>query len=72
MVTLSHLFERQKGPYRLLIVEDVQGQIHHWHATSDKHLGVIKEEDNEIYAVDFHASGEKFATSGADSKVSVW
>ncbi len=49
------------------IVQDTNGQIHHWHATSEMHLGMTKEEGNEIYAVDFHPIGVKFATAGLDS-----
>jgi len=50
-------------------MEDVAGQIHHWHATSEKHLAVSSELNNEIFAVDHHSTGLKFATSGYDFKV---
>jgi WD40 repeat protein len=53
-------------------VQDTNGQIHHWHATSEMHLGMTKEEGNEIYAVDFHPIGVKFATAGLDSKVRIY
>ncbi|CAK9211232.1 unnamed protein product [Sphagnum troendelagicum] len=56
----------------LLVSCDTNGQIHHWHATSEMHLGMTKEEGNEIYAVDFHPIGVKFATAGLDSKVRIY
>ena len=50
-------------------MEDVAGQIHHWHATSEKHLELSSEPNNEIFAVDHHPTGQKFATAGYDFKV---
>jgi len=52
-------------------MKDVNGQIHHWHATSEKHLALSVEQDNEIFAIDHHATGQKFATSGYDFKVCI-
>ena len=34
-------------------------------------MGTFLENDNEIYSVDHHPSGLKFATSGSDFKVQV-
>jgi hypothetical protein len=50
-------------------MEDIAGQIHHWHATSENHLALSSEPGNEIFAVDHHPTGQKFATSGHDCKV---
>ncbi|EFJ31785.1 hypothetical protein SELMODRAFT_439736 [Selaginella moellendorffii] len=56
----------------VLVSCDVGGLIHHWHATSGKHLGTTKEANNHINAVDFQPTGEKFATGGSDFQVRVY
>eukprot|EP01018_Ginkgo_biloba_P040137 Gb_11689 [translate_table: standard] len=50
---------------------DAGGQVHHWHATSGKHLNTVKELGNEINSVDYHPTNVKFATGGSDFKALV-
>ncbi|XP_024388402.1 uncharacterized protein [Physcomitrium patens] len=61
-----------KVAQNMLVSCDIKGQIHHWHATSEKHLSMSLEPDNEILAVDHHPTGQKFATSGYDCKVRIY
>lgn len=48
---------------------DLNGQIHYWHMTSGMHLGISKEQNNSVHAIDFHPTGARFATGGRDFKV---
>jgi COMPASS component SWD3 len=52
-----------------LIRVDSDGTLKYWHVTSEKCVHTITEENNQIYAVDYRADAEKFATAGKDFKV---
>ncbi|GAB5370261.1 hypothetical protein AAMO2058_001477300 [Amorphochlora amoebiformis] len=51
---------------------NANGSIEHWHMTSRKRIFEIKEKDNQIYALDYSADGDRFASAGKDSIVRVY
>lgn len=71
----SVCFRPNEGKFstkNVLISGDVGGQVHHWHATSGKHLGTIKELGNEIFTLAYQQTGEMFATAGLDTKIRIY
>eukprot|EP01116_Phalansterium_solitarium_P003036 TRINITY_DN134_c0_g1_i3.p1 TRINITY_DN134_c0_g1~~TRINITY_DN134_c0_g1_i3.p1 ORF type:complete len:193 (+),score=51.61 TRINITY_DN134_c0_g1_i3:88-666(+) len=50
----------------ILIAANSDGTVRHWHVTSEKNVHTIKEEGNEVYAVDYRPDAEQFATAGKD------
>mmetsp|Transcript_6026 Transcript_6026/g.10357 ORF Transcript_6026/g.10357 Transcript_6026/m.10357 type:complete len:336 (-) Transcript_6026:268-1275(-) len=56
----------------VLLAAGADGMIRHWHVTSGKCLHTIKEENNQIYAIDYRYDGLKFVTCGMDYKVRVY
>jgi len=56
----------------VLISGNCDGQIHHWHATSQKCLHTITEKGNQVFSVDYHPDGTFFASTGKDAKVRVY
>lgn len=53
-------------------VVDCDGEIHHWHVTSQKCLSTIVEPDNQVFALDYHPQGTGFCSTGKDAKVRVY
>ena len=51
---------------------DSDGTLNHWHVTSEKRVHTIKEQDNQIYAVDYREDAERFVTAGKDARVRVY
>merc|ERR1711959_307800 len=56
----------------VLISGNCDGEIHHWHVTSQKCLSTIVEPGNQIFALDYHPEGTFFASTGKDAKVRVY
>lgn len=57
----------------VFLVASCDGTVSQWHMSSSTCLFSIKEEDNQIYAVDYSGgNGDYFATAGSDSKVRVY
>ena len=56
----------------VLISANADGTVAHWHITSGKKLFSIEEEGNQVYALDYRADGEVFATAGRDCKVRIY
>ncbi|KAG9392256.1 WD repeat-containing protein [Carpediemonas membranifera] len=56
----------------ILLSGNAEGYVQHWHVTSGKCLHTIKEEGNEIYAVEYNPEGSKFATAGKDQTVRIY
>ena len=51
-------------------VTDADGVAKHWHITSGKCLHTVEAaEDNQLFAVDYRADGDLFATAGSDKEV---
>lgn len=56
----------------VLVLTNMDGEVIHWHPTSNQVLHTITEEKNQIYAVDFSCDALKFATAGMDCQVRVY
>mmetsp|Transcript_1059 Transcript_1059/g.1821 ORF Transcript_1059/g.1821 Transcript_1059/m.1821 type:complete len:454 (-) Transcript_1059:17-1378(-) len=56
----------------MLICGNANGTIEHWHMTSRKRIFKIEEKENQIYALDYSADGELFASAGKDTVVRVY
>lgn len=56
----------------VLVSGNSEGVITHWHAKSGKYLTQIKEEDNQVLAMDYIYDGRTFATAGKDFKVRLY
>ncbi|KAG9389926.1 WD domain G-beta repeat [Carpediemonas membranifera] len=56
----------------VLLSGNAEGYVQHWHVTSGKCLHTIKEEGNEIYAVQYAHDGSKFATAGKDQTIRIY
>ncbi len=56
----------------VLLSGNAEGIVQHWHVTSGKCLHTIKEEGNEIYAVEYMPDGTKFATAGKDQTIRIY
>ncbi|CEL94177.1 unnamed protein product [Vitrella brassicaformis CCMP3155] len=58
----------------VLVSVDVEGRIIHWHATkgADKKLHELREEDNQLYCIDFSTDGLMFATGGRQRYITVY
>jgi len=56
----------------VLISGNCEGEIQHWHATSQKCLSTITEPDNQVFSLDYHPEGSSFASTGKDAKVRVY
>ena len=46
--------------------------VQHWHVTSGKKLHTIREEGNQVFAIDYRSDGTRFATAGRDFKVRLY
>ena len=53
----------------VMLVANCDGTVTHWHITSRRCLHTITEEDNQVYALDYAADAEHFATAGRDFAV---
>lgn len=56
----------------VLVATNSDGEVFHFHVVSQKTLHSIKEEDNEIFSLDFTAEGDKFATGGKDRIIRIY
>jgi WD40 repeat protein len=56
----------------VLISADALGNVEHWHMTSGKCLHTFKEENNQVFAVDFRGDATQFATAGKDTCVRIY
>ena len=48
----------------VLLAANSDGSVSHWHVTSGKCLHSIKDENNQLYCIDYKADGSVFATAG--------
>jgi WD40 repeat protein len=51
---------------------DALGSVEHWHMTSGKRLHTFKEEDNQVFCMDFKSDASMFATAGKDTAVRLY
>jgi COMPASS component SWD3 len=56
----------------VLLAVNADGSVNHWHVTSGKCLHTIKDEQNQLYCVDYRPDGAVFATAGKDYTVRVY
>lgn len=56
----------------VLLSGNAHGAIQHWHVTSGKCLNSFIDEENQIYALDYIPSGDRFAAAGKDPKVKIF
>lgn len=56
----------------VLLAVNADGSAQHWHVTSGKCLHTIKDEENQLYAVDYRDDGAVFATAGKDKTVRLY
>jgi len=56
----------------VLLAVNADGTASHWHITSGKCLHTIKEEDNQLFCVDYRPDGSVFATAGKDYCVRIY
>ena len=56
----------------VLVAADALGNVEHWHMTSGKCLHTLKEENNQVFALDFRADATQFATGGKDTCVRIY
>ena len=56
----------------VLVAANAAGSVQHWHMTSGKCLHSMEDEGNQVYALDYSDSGEKFVTAGKDTVVRVY
>jgi WD40 repeat protein len=56
----------------VLISGNASGQIHHWHVTSSKTFHAIKEQDNQVFCLDYSADGSRFASGGQDHAIRIY
>ncbi|GMH82792.1 hypothetical protein TrST_g4742 [Triparma strigata] len=56
----------------VLVSADALGNVEHWHMTSGKCLHSFKEEDNQIFALDFRPDATQFATAGKDTAIRIY
>ncbi|KAJ8603912.1 hypothetical protein CTAYLR_009713 [Chrysophaeum taylorii] len=56
----------------VLLSGNANGAIQHWHVTSGKCLNSLFDGDNQIYALDYVPSGDKFAAAGKEPVVKIF
>ena len=56
----------------VVLVANADGSIDHWHMTSGKLLYKTKEENNQVYSIDYSPDGMNFCSAGRDTKVRVY
>jgi len=56
----------------VLISGNCDGEIQHWHVTSQKCLSTIVEPENQVFSLDYHPEGTQFASTGKDAKVRLY
>mmetsp|Transcript_50446 Transcript_50446/g.121434 ORF Transcript_50446/g.121434 Transcript_50446/m.121434 type:complete len:389 (-) Transcript_50446:90-1256(-) len=56
----------------VLLAVNADGSAQHWHVTSGKCLHTIKDEENQLYCVDYRRDGAMFATAGKDKTVRLY
>ena len=56
----------------VLIAANADGSLSHWHITSGKCLHQIRNDDNQLYCLDYRSDGAIFATAGKDQTVRVY
>mmetsp|Transcript_8408 Transcript_8408/g.16741 ORF Transcript_8408/g.16741 Transcript_8408/m.16741 type:complete len:369 (+) Transcript_8408:457-1563(+) len=56
----------------VLLAVNADGSVSHWHVTSGKCLHTIKQENNQLFCVDYRPDGAVFATAGKDFTVRVY
>uniref|UniRef100_A0A7S3NKS8 Anaphase-promoting complex subunit 4 WD40 domain-containing protein n=1 Tax=Aureoumbra lagunensis TaxID=44058 RepID=A0A7S3NKS8_9STRA len=61
--------ERTKN---VLLTGNAHGALQHWHVTSGKCLNSYIDEENQIYALDYLPSGDRFAAAGKDPIIKIF
>ncbi|GCA64192.1 hypothetical protein KIPB_013522, partial [Kipferlia bialata] len=56
----------------VLLAGNASGVVQHWHCDTGECLHQLREDGNEIYAVEFSPDGRLFATAGKDQAVRVY
>ncbi len=56
----------------VLVTAGADGSIVHWHVTTGKELSRFKEENNQIFAIDYNKDGTQFVTAGKDAAIRVY
>eukprot|EP00656_Telonema_subtile_P013283 TRINITY_DN1673_c0_g1_i3.p1 TRINITY_DN1673_c0_g1~~TRINITY_DN1673_c0_g1_i3.p1 ORF type:complete len:370 (-),score=86.71 TRINITY_DN1673_c0_g1_i3:136-1245(-) len=56
----------------VLLVGNCEGQIEHWHVTSQKKLNTITETSNQVFSLDYHPEGTNFVSVGSDAQVRIY
>ena len=56
----------------VIISLNSDGSLEHWHTTSGRRLNVIKDDINQLLAVDYKPDGYQFACAGNDAIVRVY
>jgi COMPASS component SWD3 len=57
----------------ILISSSAHGIVQHWHLTSGKNIHTSeKDDDNQIYAMDYNEDGSKFVTGGKDKSIRIY
>jgi len=60
------------GSLQVLVTVNVFGVVRHWHVPSQKEIYRLKEDDNEIYVLNYRNDGRQFVTGGKDAVVRVY
>lgn len=61
------------GASRVLLTADASGSVCHWQAdASSERTHILKEERNQVYALDFSTDAASFATAGKDASVRLY
>lgn len=63
---------RPAGARPLLLVGCSNGQLERWELRTLERTSMLREENNEVYAVDYRSDGHLFATAGRDAAVRVY
>ena len=58
----------------VLLAANANGGVEHWHVSSGKllHAFPVKDDSNQVYALDYDQNGDRFATGGKDCAVRIY
>ncbi|KAA6400932.1 MAG: putative 2,3-bisphosphoglycerate-dependent phosphoglycerate mutase [Streblomastix strix] len=62
----------QASQYPAILIVSADGFVRHWHLTTGKLMHIIKEQDNQVLALDYNAFGTQFATVGSDRCIRIY